>query len=329
MSKVIDVLLLLALPASGKAEVRRYLEELPAGRRRDDLHLGPLVQLTDYSYVHMMRRTSTVLRSLGRDGVFFDSDDAPLKEGLDWGTLVELLNEDFDDLVSHRQVETESAAAWLFDRYDAARAKCGADPALGKLPAAARAKLVFELEAEAQEMVALRNASNTIPLEGRTVVIAIARGGPEKAALPLPPPLGYQYALSRFSDAILSRASILNVWTTPAESRRINTARVASGRDADQSILHHGVPAAVMLRDYGCDDLDYLIRTSRKPGTVEVATRGRTFRIPVGRFDNRVDRTGFMRQERAKWPEASVKALHEGLVDALAGVVAAGAPMRG
>lgn len=325
---MIDVLLLLALPASGKAEVRRYLEELPAGRRRDELHLGPLVHLTDYSYVHMMRQASQVLRSLGRDGVFFDSDEAPMKEVRDWGTLVELLNEDFDDQVSNRQVEPASAAEWLLDRYDAARARCGADPVLGRLPADVREKLILALEPEAQEMAVLRNASAAIPPGGSTIVIAIARGGPERAALPLPPPLGYQHALARFSDAILSRASILNVRVTPEQALRNNTERISSGPEGNQSVLHHGVPLAVMRADYGCDDLDHLIRKSGRPGTVKVETRGRTWMVPVGRFDNRADRTRFMREDRATWPEASVTALHQGLAEALACVVEAGAPLR-
>ena len=55
-SEIIDILLLLALPASGKSEVRRYLANLTPAQCRDDFHLGPTVQLDDYPYVHMMRR---------------------------------------------------------------------------------------------------------------------------------------------------------------------------------------------------------------------------------------------------------------------------------
>src|SRR5439155_10257299 len=98
MSRVIDVLLLLALPASGKSEVRRYLAHLTPEQCRDDFHIGPTVQLDDYPCVHMMRRVSQELRARGQDGVFFDSDDQPMKEPRDWGTLVELLNEDYADL---------------------------------------------------------------------------------------------------------------------------------------------------------------------------------------------------------------------------------------
>src|SRR5215510_6941663 len=73
MSRLIDVLLLFALPASGKSEVRRYLASLSPEQCRDELHLGPTAQLDDYPYVHLMRRVSQELRKRGGDGVFFDS----------------------------------------------------------------------------------------------------------------------------------------------------------------------------------------------------------------------------------------------------------------
>ncbi len=135
---LIDVLLLTALPASGKSEVRRYLASLTPEQCRDEMHLGPTVQLDDYPYVHLMRRVSQELRARGMDGVFFDSDDLPMKEPRDWGTLIELLNEDFEDLAQRRRPAPESAAAWLLDRFDAARRKVGARPALGQLPPATR-----------------------------------------------------------------------------------------------------------------------------------------------------------------------------------------------
>src|SRR5437016_8811864 len=112
MSDPIEILLLLALPASGKSEVRRYLRSLTPARCREDFCLGETVQLDDYPYVHMMRRASQELRKLGRDGLFFDSDDLPMKEPRDWGVLVELLNEDYDDLVRKRRLAPASAGEW-------------------------------------------------------------------------------------------------------------------------------------------------------------------------------------------------------------------------
>lgn len=316
MSTILDVVLLLALPASGKSEVRRYMAHLTPEQCRDEMHMGPTVQLDDYPYVHMMRRVSQELRKHGHDGVFFDSDDLPMKESRDWGTLIELLNEDFDDLVARRRPAPASAATWLLDRFDAARKKVGAPPALGALPAPLRAQLVAALEPEAKQLLADKNAGVPDSLEGRTIVIEAARGGPDKATLPLPAPLGYRYSLAQFSDAILEKAGILYVWVTPEESRRKNHERTDPNDPG--SILHHGVPMAVMLGDYGCDDMEWLIAQSDKPDTVRVETRGKVFHLGVARFDNRVDKTTFVRVDRAQWKPADVAALHSGLAGALA-----------
>ena len=145
------------------------------------------MQLDDYPYVHLMRRVSQELRKLGQDGVFFDSDDLPMKEPRDWGTLIELLNEDFDDLVAApRGAEAGRrrlpAAEWLLDRFDAARRKVGARPAFGQLDPAVRAELVAKaLEAECAELLRDKNAGIPDTLEGSTVVIEFARGGPDGA----------------------------------------------------------------------------------------------------------------------------------------------------
>ena len=149
------------------------------------------------------------------------------------------------------------------------------------------------------------------------MVIEFARGGPDGAALPLPAPLGYQYSLARLSDAILRRARILYIWVTPEESRRKNDERADPERPGG-SILHHGVPMAVMLGDYGCDDMDWLIQHSDRPDTVGRDARGTAFHLPVARFDNRVDKTSFIREDRAKWSAADVRALHAGLQGAFA-----------
>ena len=77
--------------------------------------------------------------------------------------------------------------------------------------------------------------------------------------MPIEPPHGYPYSLGQLSPEILDRASILYVWVTPEESRRRNNERARPGRDGDASILHHGVPEAVMLGDYGTDDLPWLM----------------------------------------------------------------------
>ena len=327
MPSVLDVVLLLALPASGKSEVRRYLASLTPEQCRDDFHMGPTVQLDDYPYVHMMRRVSQELRKAGRDGVFFDSDDLPMKEPLDWGTLVELLNEDFDDLQRRHRPAPASSAEWLLGRFDAARRKVGARPAFAELPAAIRSGLVTSLEREAADLLRDKNAGMPDSLAGRTIVIEAARGGPDGARPPLAAPLGYAYSLRTFSDAILSRASILYVWVTPEESRRKNTERTDPNDPG--SILHHGVPMAVMLGDYGCDDMDWLVQNSDRPDTVRIESHGNVYHLPVGRFDNRVDKTTFVRAEPSAWKKADVAALHGGLGEAFQRLSQAGAARVG
>ena len=314
MSEPIEILLLLALPASGKSEVRRYLKNLSPERCRADFHLGETVQLDDYPYVHLMRRVSSELIRLGADGIFFDSEDLPMKNARDWGMLIELLNGDYDDLVRRRRPSPASAAAWLLDRFDAARSKVGADPAFGKLSPALREPLIRALEAEARELLRDKNAGIVDRLEGKTVVIEAARGGPDGATPPLPAPLGYAYSIGAFSDEILSKAAILYVWVTPEESRRKNRER-ADPSDPG-SILHHGVPDAVMYGDYGCDDMEWLILNSGRPDQVKIDTRGKTYYLPVARFDNRVDKTTFVRADPASWSKEDVGALHDGLAEA-------------
>ena len=92
---------------------------------------------------------------------------------------------------------------------------------------------------------------------------------------------------------------LLYVWVTPEESRRKNTARTDPNDPG--SILHHGVPMDVMMNDYGCDDMDHLEKISEVPGTITITSQGQKFHIPVGRFDNRVDKTSFLRVDKKDW----------------------------
>jgi hypothetical protein len=319
MPKTIDVLLLLALPASGKSEVRRYLANLTPDQCRNDFHMGPTVQLDDYPYVHMMRRVSQEAQKLGQAGTFFDADELPMKEPLDWGMLIELLNEDHDDLVKKNRATPKSAADWLFSRFDACRAKVGAKPALGSLPAPVRLKMADILEKECAKLLKDKNAEIPDTLAGKTVVMEFARGGADGSKMPLPRPYGYQYSLSVLSEAILARASALYVWVTPEESRRKNRERTDPNNPG--SILNHGVPLPVMMGDYGCDDMDFLIQKSDRPDTVKVEKAGKSFRVPVARFDNRKDKTTFVRGAKDAWKPEDVKALHGGLADAFSHLI--------
>ena len=69
----------------------------------------------------------------------------------------------------------------------------------------------------------------------------------------------------------------------------------------------------VLLNDYGCDDLAHLMETSDRPGTVRIEKGGQVYHLPVARFDNRVDKTSFIRDDPSDWPADSVKVLHDEL----------------
>ncbi len=310
MAEILDTLLLLALPASGKSEVRRYLAHLPPETIRRDFHLGETVQLDDYPYVHLMRRIDDELTGLGAPRVFFHAADRSFQDARDWETLIGLLNEDHADLLARRPLRPASAAGLLFDRLDAAAVKAGAPARLAPLPPATRERLAAAIEPEARLQLDEKQAAYA-PLAGKTLVVEFARGGPEGSAMPLAAPLGYRASLPHLSPAILERAAILYVWVTPEESRRKNAARARP--DGQGSILHHGVPVEVMRGDYGCDDMDWLERTARRPGTITVEAHGRVFDLPFARFDNRVDKTSFLRADEARWRVEEVRAVHEGL----------------
>jgi len=309
--KQLDTVILIALPASGKSEVRRYLSSLSEEQCREEFGIGPTVQLDDFPYVHLMRRTDEVLADLGAETLFFPASDNPFRNPIDWGTLIQLLNQDYVTLHGNDYPDVPSAAYHLFDRVDAARAACGGEQPYRALPAAVRGELARALEPEARDLYDKLAAGRPESLEGKTIVIEFARGGPDGSDMPLPAPYGYAYSLSQLSAEILGRSSLLYVWVTPEESRRKNTER--TDPDDPGSILHHGVPMAVMLGDYGCDDVDHLLGQSGKPDTVTIEAHGRSFDLPLGRFDNRVDKTSFIRKEPADWSEDEVAGIHQGL----------------
>lgn len=307
MNANIDTLLLLALPASGKSELRRYLAHLDPEVAERDLHLGPTVQLDDYPYVHLMRRTAQELMAMGEYPIFIPDNVSTFIEPLDWGMLIHLLNEDYELLGSDPD-RPESAAAWILDRFDRARRAVGATPSLAGLDPAVRDRLERRLEVEAGELWNGLVAAVSSWREGDTVVIEFARGGPVGAAMPLTPPRGYAYSLDQLSPDIRSRASILYVWVTPEQSRRRNNERAWTGRSGDASILHHHVPEAVMLCEYGTDDLVWLM--DQDGGNAVRIGNGEVAAMPAAVFDNRTDRTSFLRADPELWPPEQVEVLH-------------------
>lgn len=315
MADVFDTLLLLALPASGKSEVRTYL----TARDPAHFHMGPTVQLDDYPYVHFQIRADEELESQGLPRAFHEADGGPFRDAHEWGALVHLLDEDYREL---RSGDTElpparKAALRLFERLDNASHAAGGKPKFRRMDPEVRGELAAALEDEAMQLFQDKAANVPESLDGKTIVIEFARGGPE-GPLPLPPGYGYAGSLPHFSEDVLSRAAVLYIWVTPEESRRKNRARARP--DGQGSILFHGTPEPVMLREYGQDDMEYLLGRSDVADTIRVEPRngggGRAIHLPTVRFDNRVDKTSFLREPQESWSEADVRAIHGGLEDA-------------
>jgi len=312
---VIDLLLLLGLPASGKSEIRRYLAGLDPARAAADFRLGSQVHLDDYPYVHLMRLISRELRRRRAHPVFFATDAEPLLEPGDWLTLTALLNEDHAALAEPPATVMEGhGARVLLDRLDRARAAAGLPAAFSALPAADRSALEAALEEEAASLIRALGRSRPETLAGHTVLIELSRGAGPGMRPPLPPPWGYAHSLGMLSPDVLARAACLYVWVTPAESLRRNQERALPGGEG--STLHHGVPEQVMRHDYTSDDLAWLLDHSDRSGHITLTAHGRRFQIPAVRFDNREDRTSFLRADPAAWPAARVADLHQRLTAA-------------
>lgn len=302
--KVFDVVLLMALPASGKSEVRNFMANIGTQKLADEFHIGENLQLDDFPYVHMMRRIDNELQAMGEPRIFYPGEE-PFYDGRDWGTLCNLLNEDYHDLMNRNVCTPDSAAKLLFERYDRAGEAAGIPNRLGVLREEVRNSLAAKLEAEARDMLDAKHTGYPESFDNKTTIIECARGGPDGSSMPLTGTFGYQYSLPMFCPEILEKAVILYIWVTPEESRRKNSDR-ADPNDPGSN-LHHGVPMSVMLGDYGCDDMEYLIGNSEIEGTITVKAHGKTYHIPVGVFDNRVDKTSFLRAEPEKWDPELVK----------------------
>ena len=314
MSKVFKTILLLALPASGKSEVRHFMANIDAERLKTEFHIGENLQLDDFPYVHFMRCIDNELENMGEDRLFYESNETPFFTDLDWGTLIQLLNEDYSRLMNNEVVNTDSYAMELFERIDRAAKIVGLDPRIAALDDEIIDKLAEALEEEAERITTEKEAQYGDDYEGKTLVIECARGGPDGSSMPLHDGYGYQYSIPQFSDEILKEAVILYIWVTPEESRRKNNER--ANPDDPGSNLFHGVPMAVMLGDYGCDDMQYLIETSEKENTLTIQKDGKTYYVPIGVFDNRVDKTSFLREDKSNWSDEDIQKMTDGIKQA-------------
>ena len=183
-NNVFKVVLLQALPASGKSEVRNFMANIEPERLKKEFHIGENLQLDDFPYVHMMRRIDNELEAMGQARLFYPGEE-PFIDGRDWGTLCCLLNEDYHDLLNRNVQKPDSCAQLLFDRYDRAGQIVGIAPRLGKLPEEIRKKLAEKLEAEAAAMLKEKQDAYPDSFDGKTIIIECARGGPDGASMPL------------------------------------------------------------------------------------------------------------------------------------------------
>ena len=74
-NKVFKVVLLQALPASGKSEVRNFMANVEPERLQNEFHIGENLQLDDFPYVHMMRRIDNELQAMGQPRIFYPGEE--------------------------------------------------------------------------------------------------------------------------------------------------------------------------------------------------------------------------------------------------------------
>lgn len=304
MKDIFNIILLTALPASGKSEVRRLLKSLPEDELEKDFHIGKNIQIDDFPYVHMMRRIDEELSKLGKERIFFHSSEKPFKNPYDWGTLIELINMDWRDLKASRRYDDKEPGMWLMERIDEASIKANISPRLDKLDDDTKKTVARAIEKEAREILNEKYSYYTNDFSDKTIVIEFARGGSQGSLMPLKEPFGYAYSFSMLDEEILKDAVILYIWVTPEESRRKNQER-ANPNDPG-SILHHGVPIEVMINDYGCDDMFWLKENSEIEDTITVFKNNKKFHLPFAYFDNRIDKTSFLRDDFSKWDKTKV-----------------------
>ena len=108
-NQVFKVVLLQALPASGKSEVRNFMANVEAERLKNEFHIGENLQLDDFPYVHMMRRIDNELEALGEPRIFYPGEE-PFTDGRDWGTLINLLNGDTAELIALLETKMRETA---------------------------------------------------------------------------------------------------------------------------------------------------------------------------------------------------------------------------
>ncbi|KAH7821521.1 uncharacterized protein MONOS_4433 [Monocercomonoides exilis] len=325
---IIPVVLLCALPASGKSESRAFLRSLPVEKSRAEFKIGfPTTQLDDYPYVEMMRNFDTELQKMGEKRSFYWGDYFPAIENYYWGVLIQMLNEDYFDIINKRAIETTTPAKWMIERIDRIFGERGLARPFAKYTPDVISKLCEKFDAHVANFLKEKNEYALSYTPERTIIIEFARGGGCGAErypdfFPLPEPFGYQYSLAQMAPEILSVCAMLYIQVTPAQSFEKNLARAPPIGWTGSTDIFHCVPDMVMRFDYGCDDFEYLLKKSDKENTLKITKKdGQIFYIPVGVFDNREDLTTFCRGDVSTWPKESVEKIYAAMTKAFQGLL--------
>lgn len=316
MALMRDVVLLVALPASGKSEIRRALDHLDdAGRRV--LGIGVPVHLDDYPYVYVMRCISAEAIRLGVPPPLYPSQDLPLHDRRDWSTLTALLDEDAAAVLGEGTLPPGDGEGML-RRLDRIRSRFGLGAEFAAMDPGIRSGIAGAVSADAAKIAEAVRSSAAAWREGATtLIVEFARGGPKGSRMPLPEPLGYRHALGLLSPSLLERAMLLSVLVTPEDSRRRNRERARPGDAGRGSIMNHKTSEAVMRAAYGCDDIGWLLETARRPGTIDVPRGDGTVTLPAARIDNRDDLTSHLRGDPKDWDPVATAELHRRLAAAI------------
>ena len=81
--KAFKTVLLLALPASGKSEVRNLMAHRDKMVLEQDFHIGENLQLDDFPYVNYRRRIDQELAKSGESRIYYKGDEGACCDGRD------------------------------------------------------------------------------------------------------------------------------------------------------------------------------------------------------------------------------------------------------
>jgi hypothetical protein len=313
----IDTILLIALPASGKSEVRKFLRNLPREDRIRDFHVSDTAQLDDFPYVAFLAKVDEEREARGLPRAFYEYKNGRFIVQEDWGLLLRLVSDDY--LILKNDLPTPPADGLaLFERIDGHRRDLGCPEVFSVMAREARLELADALQPAVEFLIEEQWGRRSGTVAGKTIVMECARGGADGAEMPLQPPAGYAFSLANHRPEVLENAAVLYIKVTPEESRRKNKARYVPGME--DSDLHHSAPDVVMYNDYGCDDVQWLIDNAAVPNTIRLHAHGRHWDLPIAVFDNTDDKTTFQHADVADWKPEHVAAVRDGLFGPMQGL---------